>query len=304
MIIMWSFSFVLADIAIELSPPLAVALYQYVIASASFFILDIYNKFRSKKKGNINEVVESKKEDKFSKTDWELIVISSFATVSIFYLVQYTAIGLIGPSLPALFICLLSPIIISILALKLFDEKLNKIKICGFSIAIIGAFLLVSGGNIGNLMPNSPNFLGYLLALLTPVLWTIYTIISKKITKSKPDPKTNIKIIKYISYLGTVELLFLVLLYNQFTIFVNNFFNLQLFLIGIYNGLGCYVLGYWIWQNSQQKLSSSSASSFLYVEPFFTLMFSFLFQRSEVIVLWNILGGIIVLFAVLLINHK
>lgn len=304
MIIMWAFSFVLVDVAVEIIPPLSVALYRYIIASASFLVLDIYNKLKPKKISNIGDAVALKEEYKFSKIDWEIIVISSFVAVSIFFLVQYTAIELIGPSLPALFVCLLSPLLISILAIKFFKEKLNKLKTFGFIVATIGAFLLVTGGDIRNLMPDSPNFLGYLLAILTSILWAIYTIISKNIIKSKPNLKTIIKTLEYISYLGTIELLFLVLISNEFTLFINNFFNLPLFLIEVYLGPGCYVLGYWIWQKAQVKLSSSSASSFLYIEPFFTLLFSFLLQRSEVIVLWNIIGGIIVLFAVILINYK
>jgi len=64
------------------------------------------------------------------------------------------------------------------------------------------------------------------------------------------------------------------------------------------------VLGYYIWQNSQKLLKSSKVASFLYIEPFLTLIFSFLLQRSETILLWNIIGGVIVLIAVLIINYK
>ncbi|MBA7629425.1 hypothetical protein ES703_36924 [subsurface metagenome] len=87
-------------------------------------------------------------------------------------------------------------------------------------------------------------------------------------------------------------------------IFINNFSNFLLFICAIYLGLGCYVLGYFIWQNSQKILKSSNVASFLYIEPFLTLIFSLLLQRSETIVLVNILGGIIVLVAVLIINYK
>lgn len=300
MIIMWALSFVLVDIAVEIVPPLAVALYRFIIASISLMIIRVYTKLKLKTNTKPNEPSIPNEVGKFSKTDWELIIVSSFAAVSIFFLAQYTAINLIGPSLPALFVCLLSPVFISILALIFFGEKLNKLKVLGFVIAIIGALLLVTAGNIKNLTPSSPNFLGYMLALLTPVLWALYTIISKKITKTKSQMKT----LEYISYLGTLELLILVVASNELSLLLQNILNLQLILIEIYLGFGCYVVGYWIWQKSQQKLKSSKAASFLYIEPFFTLLFSFLLQRSEVIVLWNILGGIIVLCAVILINYK
>jgi drug/metabolite transporter (DMT)-like permease len=87
-------------------------------------------------------------------------------------------------------------------------------------------------------------------------------------------------------------------------LFVLNFLNLIIFVCALYLGLACYVFGYYIWQKSQKKLKSSKVASFLYIEPFLTLIFSLLFRRNEQIFVWNIVGGIIVLSAVLLINYE
>jgi len=124
---------------------------------------------------------------------------------------------------------------------------------------------------------------------------------TKKIIK---NGNSNFKMLKFIAYIGTAELFIFVLINNELQVFVLNFFNLILFLCALYVGIGCYILGYYIWQKSQLKLKSSKAASFLYIEPFITLLFSVLLQRSESIVLWNIIGGVIVLVAVLVINYK
>jgi drug/metabolite transporter (DMT)-like permease len=298
MIIIWSFSFIIADIAIEYIPPLSIALYRFIVASISFLIIDLYVKINRKK--NLKEQKKEIDYIKFTKNDWILIIIASFSGISLFFFAQYNAISLIGPSLPALFVCLIAPIIISILALVFYDERLNKLKIIGFIIATIGGFFLVTGGNLENLTPKSPNFIGYIFALLTPLLWAIYATVTKKITKEK----SNIKMLKYTAYLGTIELFIFVIINGELYIFLHNFFNIIILLSALYLGIGCYVLGYYIWQNSQQKLKSSKVASFLYVEPFLTLFFSFLLQRNETIVIWNIIGGIIVLIAVLIINYK
>jgi drug/metabolite transporter (DMT)-like permease len=181
-----------------------------------------------------------------------------------------------------------------------FNEKLSKLKIIGFFIATIGGFLLVTGGKLSTLSPASPNFLGYTLGLLTPLLWAIYTTVTKKINKKN----SNIKMLKYICYLGTIELLIFVIINGEFIIFVSNFFNILLFVCALYLGIGCFTLGYYLWQKSQQQLTSFKVASFLYIEPFLTLFFSFLLKRNEVIVIWNIVGGIIVLIAVLIINYR
>ncbi|MHA2182188.1 MAG: DMT family transporter [Promethearchaeota archaeon] len=298
MIVMWSFSFVVVDIAVEYIPPLSIAFYRFIIASFTFLIIDLYFKFRKNKKTVDNEMIS--KYSKFQRNDWILIVIASFTGISVFFLAQYTAIQIIGPSLPALFVCLLAPIVITILALLFFNEKLSILKIIGFSIASIGGFLLITGGDLAKLTPESPSFIGYLFALLTPLFWAIYSTATKKIIQTN----SNLRILKYIAYLGTIELFIFVLLNNELVIFLSNLFNIVVLLSALYTGIGCYIVGYYIWQNSQLKLKSSKAASFLYIEPFITLLFSFLLKRSETIVMWNIIGGIIVLIAVLIINYK
>jgi len=298
MVIIWSFSFVVVDIAVEFIPPLSLAFYRFFIASFSFLVLDLYFKFTKRKEKNSQNIMSENY--RFTKNDWMLMILASFTGISIFFLAQYSAIESIGPSLPALFVCLITPVIITILALIFFKEKLNISKIIGFLIATIGGFLLVTGGNINIFNPTSLNFLGYLFALMTPLLWAIYSTATKKISKSSSSIIMN----KYIAYIGTFELFIFVLLNGEFIIFLKNFLNVSLFFSALYLGLACYVLGYYIWQNSQKILKSSKVASFLYIEPFLTLLFSILLQRSESIVLWNIIGGIIVLIAVLIINYK
>ena len=298
MVFVWSFSFIIVDISVDFIPPLAIALYRFIIVSFIFLIADIYKKINNYRSSSKN--IENKTNTQFSKNDWILILIASFTGISLFFLAQYSAIELIGPSLPALFVCLLAPVIITLLALVFFKEKLNILKILGFIIATVGGFLLVTGGNLNTLSPKSQNFLGYLFALMTPLLWAIYSTSTKKITKSRSSIIMN----KYIAYFGTIELIFFLLISGEILIFIVNFLNLILFLSALYLGLGCYVLGYYIWQNSQKLLKSSKVASFLYIEPFLTLIFSFLLQRSETILFWNIIGGVIVLIAVLIINYE
>lgn len=300
MIIIWSFSFVLVDIALEFIPPMSIALTRFLIVSLVFIIVDLY--FFINRKRQVDKYNKNKKKEnlRYTRKEWTYLIIASFCGILLFFVAQYSAIELIGPSLPALFVCLLSPVVITILALIFFNEKLTKVKILGFAIATVGGFLLVTGGDLRTLSPTTPNFLGYLYALMTPMIWAIYSILTKKIIRNK----SNFKTLKYIAYFGTIQLFIIVILNNELLIFTQNFLNIYVFLIGIYLGIGCYIIGYFIWQKSQKELKSSKGASFLYVEPFLTLIFSIILNRSETIVIWNIIGGIIVLVAVLVINYK
>ena len=298
MVLIWSFSFVLVDIALYFAPPMSLALTRFLIVSLVFILMDLYL-FINRKMHN-TKIEDKKEKDIYSKREWIYIIIASFCGITLFFVIQYYAIDLIGPSLPALFVCLLSPVLITVLALIFFKEKLTIIKLIGFVIATFGGFLLVTGGDLRTLTPKAPNFLGYLLALITPLLWAIYTIVTKKIS----NEKSNLNILKYMAYFGTAELFFFVLLNNELLIFIQNLTNIIVLMSGIYLGIGCYIIGYFIWQKSQKELKSSKGASFLYIEPFLTLIFSIILNRSETILIWNIIGGIIVLVAVLIINFK
>ncbi len=298
MVIIWSFSFVLVDIALEFVPPMSIALTRFLIVSLVFIIVDLY--FLINRKRQVDKYNKKKENLRYTRKEWTYLIIASFCGILLFFVAQYSAIELIGPSLPALFVCLLSPVVITILALIFFKEKLTKVKILGFVIATVGGFLLVTGGDLRTLTPTTPNFLGYLFALMTPITWAIYSIITKRIIRNKP----NFKTLKYIAYFGTIELFIIVILNNELLIFIQNFFNIYVFLIGIYLGIGCYIIGYFIWQKSQKELKSSKGASFLYVEPFLTLLFSILLNRTETVLLLNMVGGVIVLVAVLVINYE
>ena len=78
---------------------------------------------------NSNESNRIEGVSRFLKEDYLLVLIASITGISFFFFAQYSAIQLIGPSLPSLFVCLLAPVIISIFAVIFFKEKFTKIRL-------------------------------------------------------------------------------------------------------------------------------------------------------------------------------
>ena len=117
MIFLWSFNFIVVDIAVEFLPVLSISLYRFVLASIAFLIIDFYLSLTKKKRKKPSNPVK-----RITKNDWILIIGASFIGQSLYFVTLYGAVDLIGPSLPALFVCLLSPVCIAIFALFLFNE--------------------------------------------------------------------------------------------------------------------------------------------------------------------------------------
>lgn len=129
MVFLWSFSFVLVDIALEFIPPTSLALTRFLLASLSFLIVDLYLFIRRRQRGEGPSKTTERRS--YTKLDWIYLGIASFSGTSFFFAIQYAAIELIGPSLPALFVCLLAPVLITVLAVVFFNERLTKLKIIG-----------------------------------------------------------------------------------------------------------------------------------------------------------------------------
>ena len=301
MIFFWGFSFIVVDIAMDFVTPLSIALYRLIIAATSMILIDLY--LRNKNSKRIALTFDKTIHNGSERSYWLYIVLASLAGVSLYLFIIYSAISLIGPSLPVLADCLINPILITLLSLVIFKEKLSKNKVIGFIIASFGAFLLITGGNIGILQPSSPNFLGYILALLAPLMWSFYTIAIKKV-KQFDSSRTDFQNLKNISIFGSIEFFILIIITGQLNIFLINFLNLIVFLCALYLGLGAFVIGYYIWSYSLRKLKSSSVASFLYLQPFITLILSIIFQRNDVIAIWNLIGGVIIIAALVIINYK
>ena len=130
MVFLWSFSFVLVDISVEFMPPTSLALTRFLLASLTFLIADLYLLIRRRQRSE--ETSKTTEKSSYTKLEWIYLIIASFSGTSFFFAIQYTAIELIGPSLPALFVCLLAPVLITVLAVVFFNERLTRLKITGY----------------------------------------------------------------------------------------------------------------------------------------------------------------------------
>ncbi|GAG54273.1 unnamed protein product [marine sediment metagenome] len=121
MIFFWGFSFIVVDIAMDFVTPLSIALYRLLIAAISMILIDIYLRKKNSKDDTLTSDNISNNESE--RNYWLYIILASLAGVSVYLIVIYSAISLIGPSLPVLVDCLINPILITLLSLIIFKEN-------------------------------------------------------------------------------------------------------------------------------------------------------------------------------------
>jgi len=304
LIVFWSFSFIIVDNLINYLTPITIAFYRFIIASFALLLITFFEKIWKKKNSSMKNDQEISKNNEeiinnlnLKKKDYVLILACSFLGGSLFYIVQYNAIELIGPSTSALLVCLLSPIFIMILSIIFYKEKLNYLKIIGFILATIGTLILMTRGDINNLNLFSQNLFGNLLGIGQPIIWAAYSILLKKLTKKLTPAQT----MRYVIYIGTIELFLFVIFLGELPIFFENFLNPIVILNVAYLAIIASVIGGILWASSMKKLEASKVASFLYAEPFLTLLFSFVLGIEQDILV-PLFGGILILIAVIIIS--
>ncbi|MEJ2271081.1 MAG: DMT family transporter [Candidatus Bathyarchaeota archaeon] len=286
LITFWGSSFVIVKAILkEGLTPIAIATFRFLLAGLLFIIVLFLNRIRNPK----NTLFVEKK-------DMPTIIILAFSGVTIFFIAQYTGIKMANASIASILVCLLSPILISLLSLKIFKEKLSKTQLLGITTAAIGTTTVILGGT-PNLETNLTFLLGSLILLSTPILWTTYTLIGKNIMK-KYDP---FLIVSYVNIIGGLFLIPFSLVENSLKTILT--LTNQEWLAISYLAITCSVLGYFIWFHVMKHSSASATSSFLFAEPLVTVVFATILIKEE-ITIFTISGGFLILTGLYLITTK
>jgi drug/metabolite transporter (DMT)-like permease len=286
LIIIWGSSFVVVKIVLrEGLTPIAVATFRFLIAGGLFSVVLL---LKRKAMTHSRLLVERKE----IATLWLLALSGG----TIFFIAQYTGIQMAGAATAAIFVCLLSPILISVASTALLKEHLSRRQILGIGIAATGTFTVIAGGGL-SYQSGREFFIGTLILLLTPLLWTAYTVVGKRMMR-KYDP---FLIVGYVSILGGLSLIPFSLaegsLQHILTLSLNSWFAI------LFLALGCSLLGYYIWFHAVRHIGAAVTSSFLFAEPLVTALLAVTVVEEE-LTIYILLGGLLILAGVYLVTRK
>ncbi len=285
LIVFWGSSFVVVKRVLgDGLSPIAIATFRFLVAGALFLAA-----LAVKKRITPDYRLSVERKDLLT------LLMLALSGVTFFFTIQYTGIQLAGASIAAILVCLLSPIIITVVSARMFGERLGRWQILGIGVAVAGTLSVVSA-DLLNLQGNKPFFVGTLILLITPLMWAAYSLLGERIMK-KYDA---FLVVSYISLIGGLCLI-------PFSLAEGTFF--QVFTLGanvwlaiLYLAFTCSLLGYYIWFYVIKK-AGAATSSFLFGEPLVTVVFAVIFI-NETLSISVITGGILIFFGVYLVTAK
>jgi drug/metabolite transporter (DMT)-like permease len=286
LILFWGSSFVVVKVALtEGLTPVAIATFRFLVAGALFILTLLYTRIRNRR---YRLAVD--------KIDVPILLLLALTGVTFFFIAQYTGIEMAGASTAAILQTLLSPILITIVSFRLFREHLVRRQVFGIVIAAAGAFIIITGGTLTFL--NEPNFfLGSLILLSTPFLWTAYSLLGKRVIE-KYDP---LLVVSYVNVLGGLCLIpFSV---AEHSINKITMMSLNAWLAILYLAVTCSLIGYFIWFYVIKHVGAAVTSTFLFGEPIITVLFAISFVGEQVN-LFIIGGGALIFLGVYQVIKK
>lgn len=285
LIIFWGSSFVVVQQLLDAGlTPIAVATFRFIVAGVFFIIALVAKK-------SVNSSYRLSIEPK----DWLVLLVLALVGVTFFFYAQYLGIQMAGPSIAAIMVCLLSPILITVFSAKLFGDRLGHWQLFGVAIAAAGTFFVVFA-DLFNLQGNMTFLFGTLILLATPVMWAGYSLIGQKIMQ-KYDA---FLVVAYVTLIGAACLVPFSLAEHSFGLLFT--MSLNEWLGVIYLSFTCSLLGYYIWFYALKKVGST-ASTFLFGEPFITAIFAAVLV-NEILSPSVIFGGMLIFFGVLLVTFS
>ena len=174
------------------------------------------------------------------------------------------------------------------------NEKISFLKFLGLILAFIGVVLSVTNFKI-NLILNSPNLIGDILAFLAALFWALLIIIAKNSSFSKVSPEMQLLWMVMVS--GPILTIFSLFIEDP----IRNFQLIHIWGI-LFQSIIVVAGGFLFWLWLLSKYPASGVASFSFLTPIFTIFFGWLIL-GEVMTFDFIIAAFLVISGLILINR-
>ncbi|KUO72062.1 MAG: cysteine transporter [Desulfosporosinus sp. BRH_c37] len=124
------------------------------------------------------------------KQAWLSLVSMGILGIIGYNMVLYSALEYTSSTNAAL-VSALNPAVIVFFSVFLLREKISRLQTSGIAVSLIGAFVVITQGNFGQILQRDYNK-GDILMLAAVVIWTLYSIVGRRLTTVPPITATAI----------------------------------------------------------------------------------------------------------------
>ena len=189
------------------------------------------------------------------RQDLPLLALIAFLGIPLEFLLQVFSLANTTVTNFTLIFCL-APFFIIIASMALYKERVTRNKWYGMVLAFAGvAFVVTSGG-----MALTANLLGDGLALLSCVIWVLYTVMGKPINQRY----TTLTVLNYVFIFGALEMLPF-LLFSPMT--MPSIFSEASWISMAFLTIFCSLAAFFMYNNGVEKLPASTVGMFIYLNP-------------------------------------
>lgn len=266
---LWGSLYVVSQFVLGKIPTFTVAMFRYLIA----FIALSFISLKSKK-------------EKIEKSDYKYFFIMGFIGYFISVDCQLLGTKISGGSMVSL-INSLNPIIISVMAMIILNEKLEINKIIGIILSLFGVYMIVgTGANI--------EFIGVLISFIAVIGWAFMSVISRKIS-NKYSVLTLTKVSMLIATVCNIPVSFLEIQITHPLIQI----DIGAILGILYMGIVCTAFTNILWNKSLSMLPANTCSAFYPIQTLTSSFFGVLVFH-EILTTSFVLGSTFIIVGVLI----
>lgn len=227
---------------------------------------------------------------KIDRIDWVKLVVGGILNPFLYYIILFKAYSLL-PAQMAQSLNYTWPIVLVILSLIIFKQKLKFKTIISFILGFVGVIIISFKGNL--FLPEDISLLGVSLAIGSSLIWAGFWSINSLI---KTDPIVSLFINFLIGFILVVPTMFY---YSSFPIYDNVALP-----AAIYSGLFEMGVTFLVWMTALKlTFSVAKISNLIFLAPFLSLFFISVILKEEILPS-TIIGLSVIIFGILIDKIK
>lgn len=221
--------------------------------------------------------------------EWPLHLLQSVLGLTGYTLFLYAALGFTG-AVNAAVISAINPAVIALGAAIFLRERLNRIQVTGIIVAFIGVTVVLTGGDLGQLVDEGFG-VGDLLVIASVFAWAVYSLISRRLA-TPPITATAVQ-----SVFAVVTML-PVIAVTGVSVPTSGAGALGLAYIVVFPSMA----GYALWNIGASRVGPARAGTFLNLLPVFTVVIAL--SLGAALETPALIGGAVVIAGVYLTLHQ